>query len=312
MTDTRMDAPAQEFDRSGASAALAAPCAERIERMAARLPCVDISIAELIGTLASEHSSAADVSRTLSRDISLAARVLKVVNSAYYGQPRTISSIERAVVVLGLPTIRGIALAASCYRMPSLPSVQSGFTASGVLSHCLGVAVGARLLAGTQPRVPPEDAFMAGLLHDFGLLLQLYGEFDTLSGLVAVATANRHGVSPRGWMTLEREAFGADHAVIAAEVLAGWRLPEGIVQAIRHHHEPMRQPCNARALAGVVALADCLVRDLGIGLQFCSDPKVPDIELLGHLKFHWDRREAIQQHIGAEVSRLQGEFAGGH
>ncbi len=307
-----MHASNQQTDGRGATAAPAPGCSERIARMAARLPCVDVSIAELIGTLASEYSSAADVSRTLSRDISLAARVLKVVNSAYYGQPRTISSIERAVVVLGLPTIRGIALAASCYRMPSLPSVKSGFTASSVLTHCLGVAIAARLLASGHPRLAPEDAFMAGLLHDFGLLLELYGEFEMLCGLVAEVSAGRGGVGPRGWMQLERETFGADHGVIAAEVLAGWRLPDDIVKAIRHHHEPMQQPSSGRALASVVALADSLVCDLGAGLQFNSEPSVPDVELLSSLNYQWDRREALQQQVAAELGRLQGESAGGH
>jgi len=299
---------------NGADAMAVPPpgCNERIARMAARLPCVDVSIAELIGTLAGEHGSAASISRIISRDVSLAARVLKVVNSAYYGQPRTISSIERAVVVLGLPTIRGIALAASCYRMPSLPSIGSGFSASDVLTHCLGVAVTARMLAATHPRLAPEDAFLAGLLHDFGLLLQLYGEFETLCGLVAEGRAGPGPTGPRGWIKLERQAFGADHAQIAAEVLAGWRLPEGIVEAVRHHHEPMAQPSGVRALVGVVALADCLVCDSGIGLQFTSEPGVPDVELLSCLNFRWTRRQALQQQVRAELGRLQGEFANGH
>lgn len=264
-------------------------------RAAAALPSLDVSIAELLQVIGSSDATAADVSRVMSRDVALTARVLKVVNSAYYGRPRAISSIDRAVVVLGFPSVRSVAMAASCCRMRR----GAGEPAVAVLLHCFGVAVCARQLANLRPGLCREKAFMAGLLHDFGLLLELHSDpevFKALPGSLAGVKTE-----PAAWLALERSLYGADHAEAAAQVFEQWQFPADVVTAIRHHHDPLGLPESERDLAAVVALADSLVADAGIGLACDTLTHHPGEELLYWLQFDWDLRGEVQTHAGEDL-----------
>ncbi|MCC5869366.1 MAG: HDOD domain-containing protein [Gammaproteobacteria bacterium] len=274
-------------------------------RAAASLPGVSVEVIELMRSIGAAEATAAEISAALSRDLTLTARVLKVVNSAYYGQSRTIASVERAVVVLGFPAVRSIAMAAGCFRLRRMGSGVAGITPESLLSHGLAVALASRQLARGRSGLCREEAFMAGLLHDFGLLLEMHGAPAEFADLTA-RIPNEEAPGPSAWLDLETELFGGSHGHSAAAVFAEWQLPERIVGAVAAHHAPLAAAESLRELAAVVALADSLAADAGLGFAGVSEPRRADEDVLEYLGFDWSERAGLQDSIREEFSGLQG------
>src|SRR6266542_2667408 len=126
-----------------------------------------------VTTLEDPRSTAASLHKIVAHDPALATRILKVVNSAFYGLPGQIGSIDRAIVLLGLNAVKNIAVAASLGQLFRGVKLCQGFTAKDLWTHCIAVGVAARELA-RQMKVPiAEEAFLAGMIHDVGMLVSL-------------------------------------------------------------------------------------------------------------------------------------------
>src|SRR6476646_3869441 len=136
--------------------------------------------AKIVQTVEDPKSSAAALHKIVSHDPALVTRILKVVNSAFYGLPGQIGSIERAIVLLGLNGVKNIAVAASLGQLFRGVKLCEKFTAKDLWRHCIAVAVAARDLA-KQMKVPMTDeAFLAGMIHDIGILISMQTAPDKL------------------------------------------------------------------------------------------------------------------------------------
>src|SRR5256885_10372904 len=132
----------------------------------ATLPEVTSKIHEIVED---PKSTAAELQKIVSHDPALVTRILKVVNSAFYGLPGQIGSIERGIVLLGLNAVKNIAVAASLGQLFRGMKLCEEFTAKDLWTHCIGVGIVARSLA-KQAKVPlVDEAFLAGMIHDIGL-----------------------------------------------------------------------------------------------------------------------------------------------
>src|SRR5947208_909324 len=134
--------------------------------------------ARIIATVEDPKSTASQLHKIVSHDPALVTRNMKVVNSAFYGLPGQIGSIERAIVLLGLNAIKNIAVAASLGQLFRGVKLCEGYTAKDLWTHCIAVGVTARELAKELKLPIGEEAFLAGMIHDVGLLvgLQLHAE----------------------------------------------------------------------------------------------------------------------------------------
>src|SRR5438309_689282 len=133
---------------------------------------------KIITTVEDKNSSAAQLHKIVAHDPALVTRILKVVNSAFYGLPGQIGSIERAIVLLGLNAIKNIAVAASLGQLFRGAKLCEGFSAKDLWTHCIAVGVSARDIAKQMQLPIADEAFLAGMIHDVGILisLQLYPE----------------------------------------------------------------------------------------------------------------------------------------
>src|SRR5260221_626673 len=124
--------------------------------------------AKIIATVEDPKSSAAQLHKIVAHDPALVTRILKVVNSAFYGLPGQIGSVDRAIVLLGLNAVKNIAIAASLGQLFRGVKLCNGFTARDLWTHCIATGVAARELA-KQANLPiAEEAFLAGMIHDVG------------------------------------------------------------------------------------------------------------------------------------------------
>lgn len=214
-----------------------------------------LPIASEVLTLLREEDPSVDVRRVLSADPALAAKVLRVANSPFYGMRSRISTIDQAVLVIGtratLSIIVAVATFSSVRSSKSTPESLEGRVT--FLRHAVGCGITARLLADGR-RCNPEEAFLAGLLHDIGWLALLEFYPDVLVRLPGDAYTDFD--DPLG----EREILGFDHQDIGAGLLEHWRLPAAIVHALRRHHQPLEADgtADSGALLNLLYIADRL------------------------------------------------------
>lgn len=223
------------------------------------LPEVTTRIVEVVED---PKSTAQDMHEIVKNDPALAAKILKVVNSAFYGLPAQISSLDRAIVMLGLSAVKNIALAASLSRLFRPGSISDRFSARDLWGHCIAVGVCARLLAA-KGFGHAEEAFVAGLVHDMGLLIEYQLLPEKLKEVVERCEAGEHD-----FCAVEREIIGADHQMFGAALSAKWKFPPNLRYAITYHHNPELLQPEFRRLVTAVQIADtiCCQNEIGFYL----------------------------------------------
>src|SRR3989440_6479550 len=177
--------------------------------------------AKIISTVEDPKSTASQLHKIVSHDPALVTRILKVVNSSFYGLPGQIGSIERAIVLLGLNAIKNIAVAASLGQLFRGAKLCEGFTAKDLWTHCIAVGVTARELAKQMKLPVSDEAFLAGMIHDVGLLISLQTSPEQLR-LVCEIAKN----SDRNFVDIEREVMGMDHQQLGAGLSEHWRVTQ--------------------------------------------------------------------------------------
>jgi len=186
------------------------------------------TLAEVLKVVSDETTGADDLAKVLMRDPAMTARVLRVVNSPFYGVGRKIGSVPQAVVTIGMRQVTALALSTSVYTMTE--RWQSSFDRVRFWRHSLEVAIAARTLALKIGYKKSEEMFVAGLLHDIGLLVLERSFADQYHKLWKKSLGNGLLVE------LEEEAWGSNHARVGQFLLEQWQLPETICQAVGHHH----------------------------------------------------------------------------
>jgi len=220
------------------------------------LPSLSPVLAHLIATLGREDASVAEVAAIIRQDPVIAARVLRAANSAAYIGRSPVSSIRDALLRLGLARIRRLALVASLYD--AVPVRGTRAAREIFWQHSLAVAHGSEIIArhaiGAPDDLDPESVFLAGLLHDLGLLV-LESHYPKESSAVK-RYADTKGVA---LCVAELEILETDHGELGALLATHWTMPESITGAIRAHHRFDLAPVEYRWNAAVIHLADNLV-----------------------------------------------------
>jgi len=221
------------------------------------IPRVTMEVANLVD---SPNASAAMVAQALARDQALTAKVLKMANSAFYGAPRRISTVTDAIVLLGMHTIRNLAMAAGCHDVLDREVISYAIRRGDLWKHSMCVGYASQQIAKRAHYTIIEEAFVAGLLHDIGkVLISTYMGSELCDVMAHAQQANQSFASS------EQDILGFDHAEVGARLTEHWNLPTHLVEAIRYHHNPSLQDPPSM-LTSIVHLADVLCITLGIGL----------------------------------------------
>jgi HD-like signal output (HDOD) protein len=216
---------------------------------------------QIIKTVEDPKSTAQQLHKIVSHDPALVTRILKVVNSAFYGLPGQVGSIERAIVILGLNGIKNIAVAASLGQLFRGTNLCDGLSPRDLWTHCIAVAVAARDLAKNMKLNIADEAFLAGLIHDIGLLvsLQLYPE--------KLGEVCRMAQSTNGdFLQLERKLIGLDHQQLGMGLAELWKFPRACQLVAGFHHSPQSLADQTRQLLAIVHVADTLCCQSKIGM----------------------------------------------
>ncbi len=269
---------------------------EQIDRLLT-LPQIITQINEVIE---SESAGATELQRVIKADPVLSAKILQLVNSAYYGLPGHVGSLEKAVVLLGMTAVKNLAIAASVEQMFDRLTLSGPLTGRDMWRHCLAVATAARELAQRASMVYLEEVFMAGLIHDLGLLAAAQAVPADVAKLVEVCMSSK-----TAWEAGELEILGMSHATAGAHLARKWHFPGYLVDMIADHHAWPGKPMSSD-LAGVVYLADTLACRLGDGWTFTARHQAIDAKMLGRLNLGENDISEVWNNLPAYVEELSG------
>lgn len=234
---------------------------------------------QIIRTVEDPKSTAQQLHKIVSHDPALVTRILKVVNSAFYGLPGQIGSIERAIVILGLNGIKNIAVAASLGQLFRGSMLCEGVSAQDLWTHCIATAVAARDLARTMKLSLADEAFLAGLIHDVGLLVSLQVYPEKLREVCEAARSDG-----ANFLNLERAVIGLDHQQLGMGLAEQWKFPRACQVVAGYHHTPQNLADQSRHLVALVHVADTLCCKSSHGMNLTAAHQVLSSERLAELR----------------------------
>lgn len=196
------------------------------------IPSLPEIITKSIELMQNPNTSAETLAKLISNDVGLTARVLKLVNSVYYGFPKQISTIQHAIIILGFTTIKGIILSASIYKMFSQKG-NTTFNYKNFWKHSMLVATASRLITECTDMYHFDDIFAAAFLHDIGKIIFAQYDWENYSNVIKQNTLDDFDE-----MKEEEKYCGLNHCEIANMVAYAWNLPEIFCDIITYHHNP--------------------------------------------------------------------------
>jgi putative nucleotidyltransferase with HDIG domain len=232
------------------------------------LPSFPLVAKKILQVINDPRSQVAELASVISKDQSLSAKVLRLVNSAFYSLPRQITTLSEAVVILGFHTIKNLSLGLSLFTL--LDAKKKGeFDRFELWKHCLGCASCSRLIAVKVGSVLPEETFVAGLLHDIGkFILDEYLNEDFSQALKVARERNLTLIEA------EQRTFEVDHTIVGEWLACDWKLPEVFRYSIRYHHKlptpdqiPEKSCEHYLKVLTIVLVANvfCKIRNIGSG-----------------------------------------------
>ncbi len=227
-------------------------------RDVSQIPPLPESVEYVLKAMRDPQVSAKDITEVISKDVAMSSKLLKVVNSAYYGYRGNITSVTHAIVMLGFSTVKNLILGLAVSSLMGNVESSSEFDLKEFWLHCIGVGSTAKVVARKMGFREEEEFFIYGLLHDVGKILFYQLERDSFLELLRDARAEER---PFWQIELERGLF--PHTSIGYELFTFWKMPERLVNVVAYHHD-WEVGENDKEVK-VIWLADVLTRMFSIG-----------------------------------------------
>lgn len=228
---------------------------------ASDLPTMPIVATKVMQLIDNERVSSEEIARVVASDPAVAARVLKISNSAFYGCQRQIQTLSHAIMVLGFSTLKSLVVAASMKHVYR----PFGLTEKMLWEHSFGAGLAARIIARETGLVNEEEAFLGGLFHDIGKYVMNFLDNQQFQNVMQICYNNEVSFA-----AAERQVYPYTHAEVGSLVIKKWNLPDSLMKGVLGHHTfdfgEDEEPYQVR-LTCVVGLANLFCHKAGIGVR---------------------------------------------
>ncbi|MDD2850321.1 MAG: HDOD domain-containing protein [Desulfuromonadaceae bacterium] len=257
---------------------------EEMIMAASDLPTIPVVAIKVMKLIESEGATAEELARIVASDPAIAARVLKISNSSFYGYQRQIQTLSRAIVVLGFGTLKCLVVAASVKQVYQ----PYGLTEKMLWEHSFGAGLAASIIARETQFVSEEEAFLGGLFHDIGKIIM--NAMNHTQFLDVMQKCYNGGVT---FEEAEEQVYSYTHSEVGGLVIKKWNFPDILAQVILKHHslqfDDSEESCQV-ALTCIVALSNLFCHKLGIGVREPDDelnlPQSAPAQILGLEESH--------------------------
>ena len=256
----------------------------------ATLPEVTLKVIQLVED---PNSTAQDLNHVISNDPALGARILKVVNSSFYGLPGQIGTINRAIMLLGHNGLKNVAIAASLTKLFRGGQICQSLTARNLWAHSIAVASGSKILAERIKLGLPDKAFLAGLIHDLGIMVEMQVHRPQLIEVIE----KLDNAKDLTFRQAELDVLGATHEQFGSALCRMWKFPANFANVTGYHHRPLELDERSRTLTALIHIADIMAAKLEIGYTRTVEVKQVDPDLLDQLKLTQETIDEITQQI---------------
>jgi HD-like signal output (HDOD) protein len=274
---------------------------EKIDVYIKNMPSLSTTMSKVLEICNNPHISPTDLNRVISLDPILVGRVLKLINSAYYGLGQQVTNLVRAVIMLGINTVKNLALSSAVMDNFN-PEEFQGLDSEGYWRHSLCVGVAAKLIArkrGVDPRLL-EEYFTAGLLHDIGKI-PLNAALPR-GYLLAVKDADSRRIP---LFQAETENLGLNHNEAGELVVRAWRIEGALGDAVIHHHNYGDYTGEHKELLYSIVVANYFASLMEIGSSGDRYPHKPEDAVWETLGLSWETIEDIKPIVDDEIEKAQ-------
>jgi HD-like signal output (HDOD) protein len=256
---------------------------------------------KIINIVEDPKSTARDLHEVIKHDPALSTKVLKVVNSAFYGLPGQIASVDRAIVLLGLSAVKNIAIAASISRMFKGEMLSDEFSAKDLWLHSLAVAVTSKMICNAQGRTAGGDeVFLGGLIHDIGILVERQAYPEKLTEVVTRATQGE-----ANFLELETQIIGVDHQQFGMALTTKWKFPRHLRAVAGFHHVYEGLNAEHKSLVATVHAADVICCQDRHGFHLTADGEEFTEALLEDLQLTMEDIDEIREQLPEQIAMAE-------
>lgn len=270
-----------------------------IKRFIKRMPSLSTTVGKVMEICSRTDASPNELNRVISLDPVLTGQVLKLINSAYYSLVNKVTSLTRAITMLGMNTVKNMALSTAIIRSVTGAKKSQSLPTKKFWAHSIATGVCAKLLARANdvPVMECEEYFVAGLLHDLGKIP--FG--DEYIEVLHMARDEQ-----RPLIDVEQEILGLDHQEVGRLIAEKWKLNEAMISAICFHHDVEAAPEEHRTRAAYVALANMYANILDLGYAGDSFPAETEAEKLFEITgLRWEMFSEITKDVQDEIEKAQ-------
>ncbi len=272
---------------------------QKIQSFVKKMPSLSTTVSKVLEICSRTDTSPNDLNKVISLDPVLTGQVLKLINSAYYSLVNKVTSLTRAIIMLGLNTVKNLALSTAIIRSVGQAKKSKALPIKQFWAHSIGVGVMAKLLAAEQEVAlgEREEYFVAGLLHDLGKI-----PFD--DEYVEVIKRARLETTPL--VNLELQMMQLTHEDVGLLIAEKWKLNQALTDSIRYHHNPVAASPEHQKLVATVALADfyaCLFDIGNAGNRYPDEERLP--ELLAMTGLSWQDIHKLTEMVDREITKAE-------
>lgn len=264
------------------------------------LPLVITTLSHLISD---EEATMKDFEDVIKMDPILVVRLLRLVNSSFYGLTQQIDSISRAVAFIGIKNLHNLAVTDALKNIFQTQRPSRIFSRNTLWLHCAAVSICAKMIAERIFETNGDDAYLCGILHDFGLIVEEQIEREKF--LAACEACN----SDNSITALEQQYLGTDHCEIGYLMTLEWKMPQAIQEAIRDHHL-QQNDYPPESLTGILQTAEYITGQLGYTALLNNIPKLPP-HLVSHLQENMDEYKVLIEDLPEEMAKAKDIYGAG-
>lgn len=257
----------------------------KINRFIQNMPPLPVTVSKILEITKDPNVNAQQLNSVISLDPVLTGKVLKLINSAYYGLPNQVTSIVRAIVMLGINTVKNLALSTSIVTTITKQQNFNALDMEAFWRHSICVGVMAKSFAKKQGVDPKkqEEYFVAGLLHDIG---KIPINSQLADNYIKAMTYARQKKMPLH--QAEKDYFGLCHSQLGGQIAKQWQLNEALTSAIKYHHYIEESPESFQKFVATIALANIVTNKAEIGFSGDKFPEEKEQQIFDLIGLSWD------------------------